>query len=249
MRRLLDSLRNYVMLFGRMAKTKYKEYVEKMLIHNKELFDDFRKIHDKYILDQENLQNEYNKIGQRYFRLVASSGYNYLDTKGIVWSHGLKDAVFDGAAFKVVLESPFSEHAYARALASGIKLHHWQEKVDLHHLKEITEKYKVEVKVTSFPVNCSLFFTSEDVFYDPYLWALPEKEERVENHFWVFDFKKIEDRLSYKYECYNLLEKHFNFLFEHGIPLKDFLGENDENYNKLTDEFPQKLIELKKKGY
>ena len=41
-----------------------------MLEHNKELFDDFRKIHDKYILDQENLQNEYNKIGAEIINII-----------------------------------------------------------------------------------------------------------------------------------------------------------------------------------
>ena len=53
-----------------MAKTKYKEYFEKMLEHNKDMFDAFRKIHDKYVLDQEGLQEEYNKIGAEIMNII-----------------------------------------------------------------------------------------------------------------------------------------------------------------------------------
>jgi hypothetical protein len=192
---------------------------------------------------------EHEKVGQSCFRLIASSGFSYLHPAGIVWSHGLNKAISDGALYKIVLESPFSEHAYARALASRITRHHWNERVDLTHLREINEKGNVEIKVTSFPVNCSLFFTRENVFYDPYLWALPNHEDRVENHFWVFDFKKLEDESSKDYECYTHLEKHFDFLFEHAIPLNDFLGQNDKNYNRLTEEFPNRLNGLQRGGY
>jgi len=53
-----------------MAKTKYKEYVDKMLAHNRELFDSFRKVHDRYILDPDNLQEELNEIGKKVMSVV-----------------------------------------------------------------------------------------------------------------------------------------------------------------------------------
>ena len=198
------------------------------------------------------VSEELNRGGHRCFRLVASSGYNYLDVRGNVWSHGLQKAIENGVEFKVVLESPFSEHAYARALASKIDVHHWADKVKIGHLEEISKKYKnLTIRVTSFPVNCSLFFTSENVFYDPYLWALPQKEERVDNHFWVLNFKNLgkNKEIPDGFECYNLLGLHFDFLFEHGVPLNDFLGNNRELYYKQTREFSSKLKHIKLKGY
>lgn len=196
------------------------------------------------------VNREYSRSGHRRFRLIASSGYSYLDTMGNVWIQGLRKAVADGVEFKVVLESPFSSHAYARALACNIDYHHWTKKVDLNHLEQIINEYNnLEIKVTPHPVNCSLFFTSESVYFDPYLWALPEIGERVENHFWVFEFMKSNDskRLTDKYECYSLLELHFEFLYKHSVTLKKFLGPDRKNYYKLSDEFPKKLNHLRKR--
>ena len=45
--------------------TKYKEYVGRMLENNKELFDGFRELHDRYALDQEKYQEEFNKEGEK----------------------------------------------------------------------------------------------------------------------------------------------------------------------------------------
>ncbi len=53
-----------------MAKAKYKEYVEKMLLENKELFDKFKKIHDKYSENQDELQEEFNDIGKSVMEKV-----------------------------------------------------------------------------------------------------------------------------------------------------------------------------------
>ncbi|NIA31906.1 MAG: hypothetical protein GWP06_18595 [Actinobacteria bacterium] len=199
------------------------------------------------------VENEYKRSGHRQFRLVASSGYSYLDKMGNVWSQGLHTAVANGVEFKVVLESPFSSHAYARALACKIDYHHWIDKVNLDYLEPIIQKYRnLEIRVTSHPVNCSLFFTSESVFYDPYLWALPSRiGERVENNFWVFDFIKSSDteRLADLYECYSVLERHFEFLYEHSVSLEEFVGPNRENYSRLSNEFPERLKQLKRKGY
>jgi len=45
--------------------TKYKEYAQKMIEDNKELFDAFKPIHDQYSLDTKGMQQAYNEIGSR----------------------------------------------------------------------------------------------------------------------------------------------------------------------------------------
>ena len=50
--------------------TKYKEYVLKMLEENKEVFDDFRKIHDAYSLNPDSLQEKFNKEGKKILEIT-----------------------------------------------------------------------------------------------------------------------------------------------------------------------------------
>jgi hypothetical protein len=50
--------------------TKYKEYVQKMLSENKELFDEFRKLHDDYALNPNHLQDKFNKEGSKILEII-----------------------------------------------------------------------------------------------------------------------------------------------------------------------------------
>lgn len=43
---------------------KYKQVFQEMLLQNKELFENFQKIHDQYILDPKASQKEFNEKGQ-----------------------------------------------------------------------------------------------------------------------------------------------------------------------------------------
>ena len=158
---------------------------------------------------------------------------------GKVWRAGLDTAVLEeNAKLLVVLESPFSAFAYARATACRLPHHHWVEKVDLHQIETLDSLDNVEIHVTDHPINCSVFLTQDAVFYDPYLWATPKPGEANENHFWVFEFKKA---LDPEYDCYKILKLHFDFLFQESIPLAQFLGEKHTRYNQLTSEFEAKI--------
>ena len=50
--------------------TKYKEYVNKMLADNKDLFDKFKVIHDQYALNPEIWQKRYNEEGEAVLEVV-----------------------------------------------------------------------------------------------------------------------------------------------------------------------------------
>lgn len=50
--------------------TKYKEYVDKMLAENKLLFDSFKEVHDRYGLEPEKWQTEFNEIGEKVMTIV-----------------------------------------------------------------------------------------------------------------------------------------------------------------------------------
>lgn len=50
--------------------TKYKEYVTRMLEAEKELFGEFKKLHDEYSLNQEKLQTKFNEEGKKIVDIV-----------------------------------------------------------------------------------------------------------------------------------------------------------------------------------
>jgi len=50
--------------------TKYKEYFERMLEENKEAFDDFKILHANYGMDEEGLQDKFNKEGEKILKIV-----------------------------------------------------------------------------------------------------------------------------------------------------------------------------------
>lgn len=52
--------------------TKYQEYVNKMIDENKEIFDIFKNLHDRYGLEQEKLQEEFNEIGGKVMQIVRT---------------------------------------------------------------------------------------------------------------------------------------------------------------------------------
>jgi len=49
---------------------RYKEYVLKMIEDNKSAFEDFRELHDKYTLDQDRWQEEFNVEGEKILEIV-----------------------------------------------------------------------------------------------------------------------------------------------------------------------------------
>lgn len=51
--------------------TKYKQYFERMLEVEKDLFDNFKILHDNYNLNPEIFQEEFNKTGERVVQVIA----------------------------------------------------------------------------------------------------------------------------------------------------------------------------------
>jgi hypothetical protein len=203
--------------------------------------------------------------GRRSLRLLASSGYSYLNPNGPVWNDAkLGDKLVNGSMkMTAILESPFADFAITRAMANHLDTHQWQEKQKIENLLELLKYRNITLLVTEVPVNCSLFFTSDDVFYDPYLWPM-KSGKRTENNFWVFEFTRTEDLDR---DCYTILERHFDFCFEKSIRLEDFLftpGMNEKQlygqdftnayksdpekylarYRARTEEFKKKMRQL-----
>lgn len=50
--------------------TKFKEYFDRMLIVEKDLFKEFEDIHDRYVLEPDKLQEELNKKGSEAMKVI-----------------------------------------------------------------------------------------------------------------------------------------------------------------------------------
>ena len=50
--------------------TKYKQYYEKMVSDNKELFENFKTLHDEYALNSDRLQDKFNSEGEKIMEIV-----------------------------------------------------------------------------------------------------------------------------------------------------------------------------------
>ena len=50
--------------------TKYKEYFQKMLNENKEVFDAFAKLHFEYSMDEDGLQTKFNEEGEKVLEII-----------------------------------------------------------------------------------------------------------------------------------------------------------------------------------
>jgi len=53
--------------------TKYEQYFQEMVENHQELFKDFKQIHDKYVLEPEKYQKEYNEIGQEVMNVIRKT--------------------------------------------------------------------------------------------------------------------------------------------------------------------------------
>lgn len=49
---------------------KYKEYIQKMLVENKQVFDKFRQIHDQYALHPNAWRNKFNREGKKVVDII-----------------------------------------------------------------------------------------------------------------------------------------------------------------------------------
>lgn len=53
-----------------MSKVKYKEYFQKMLEQNKELFDEFSEIHARYVVEPIRYQAVFNTFGAKITEII-----------------------------------------------------------------------------------------------------------------------------------------------------------------------------------
>ena len=49
---------------------KYQQYFQEMVEYNRDLFNEFKEIHDKYILEPKEYQDELNDKGEKVLRIV-----------------------------------------------------------------------------------------------------------------------------------------------------------------------------------
>lgn len=67
--------------------TKSQQYFQDMMDYNKELFDEFKDIHDKFALDEKKYRETFNEVGERV-QVVIRKYENLLCSKSEAGKYG-----------------------------------------------------------------------------------------------------------------------------------------------------------------
>jgi hypothetical protein len=145
--------------------------------------------------------------------LLARSGNSYLNINGPNWDNidgfRLKSKIEEKFNVTIIIENPFSENGKIRRRADGNALP-WRD-LSWERIEELNSKYEnLTFLFTGLPIMCSLFFTDNIVFYDPYHFGRLPEQESTKNHFLVFEFNKPSK--YNKISTYNTLKSHFDFI-------------------------------------
>lgn len=223
-----------VMLYGllRLAETKpVLDYLERRAQREQRLsiaFDQFG-IRDLYNMQVDAEAAERNRVtaelidrGQD-FALSGSTGASYLDPKmHRHWPH-VREKLSQGHRFRMLLTDPFCDSKKVRNVLNGV-ISEIDPKLDLANLRRLLQTYpSLEVRVTS-EIYCSVFFTEQDMVYDPY--HLGQIYDRLENRFFAL---RLDDRVDAAGASYfRQLRNHFEYLWTNGTKWDAFLAEHPQ---------------------
>lgn len=151
------------------------------------------------------------------FSLMAESGASYIDPSIRRHWDALKIKIDQGFSFRILLLEPFCSSKKIRNDRNQVRSS-IDPKLKLEAIATICKSYdNVEVRFTNEPY-CSLFFTDNEMIYDPY--HLGQAGERIENYFLAIMFERKDGN---KRNFYNLLKDHFDYLWSNGIRMNDFI--------------------------
>lgn len=162
------------------------------------------------------------------FSLLGLTAASYIDP-GIHrhWDF-LKAKLDDGVPFRLLLVDPYSEEKKVRDKLNNIFTVP-DPKFRLDLVSNLTQRYpNVSVRFTPFNPYCSVFFSEEEMIYDPY--HLGKVEDRIENHFLAFRLKKQVTKP--KFSPFNILKQHFEFLWLTSTDLDTFIKLHPIDLNK-----------------
>lgn len=157
-------------------------------------------------------------------RLLARTGRSYLHVEGKNWRQrfggrfvGVERRLDSGVPMTVILENPYDENGRLRLQADG-ETQPWTD-MPWARLEQLVDRYErnLEVSFTSVPMFCSLFFTDQSVFYDPYHFGTVAQGQPTKNNFLVIEFDNRQSRAGKS--SYATLERHFEFVRQSGMTM------------------------------
>jgi hypothetical protein len=168
--------------------------------------------------DRNSATREIIRNGQ-VFSLVSLTAASYIDaTVHRHWDH-LKKKLDDGAAFRLLLLNPFCAEKEVRDRLNCASPR-FDSKLDLNLIFDIYNRYpNATVRFTSNNIYCALFFSDDQMIYDPY--HLGKIGDRIENNFVAFRvINKRDVQLGHSY--YMILRQHFEYLWSTALGVEAF---------------------------
>jgi len=152
------------------------------------------------------------------FSLLAESGASYLDPAIRRHWDTLKSKLESGLTLRILLVNPFSPAKQVRNTRNNVHSA-IDPKLRLDLIGSVVRQYEnVEVRFTD-EVYSSLFITDTEIIYDPY--HLGKAADRIENYFIAIHIQKTDG--NERRDFYHLLKDHFEFLWNSGLRLSDFV--------------------------
>lgn len=173
------------------------------------------------------------------FSLLAVTALSYIDPDIKRHWDTLKHKLYNGASFRILLLNPFCQEKKLR-----MKLNYDSSTLDpklkLELLIDLYNTFdNVNIRFSSNNIYCSLFFSDDEMIYDPY--HLGKVGDRLENNFFALMLKRISDRpgASSEYSYFSLLKEHFEYLWSTADDFEVFLKRWDKELKKM--ELPRKI--------
>lgn len=157
------------------------------------------------------------------FALLALSATSYIDPGTKRHWDVLRPKLEQGAPFRLLIMNPFCNEKRVRdSLNYGPISFDPRFRLDI--LVSLYNRYRnVDIRIVSHNIYCTLFFSEEEMIYDPY--HLGKVGDRLENNFFAFRLRDISIDTPHSATCgyFNLLKNHFEYLWLNADSFELFL--------------------------
>jgi len=182
-------------------------------------------------------QNERNSVTREIikrgnvFSLVSLTAASYIDTGLKRHWDILKLKLDEGVPFRLLLMNPFCKEKEIRDKLNSISTP-YDSKFRLDIIIELYNKYpNVNIRISSNNIYCAVFFSENEMIYDPY--HVGKIEDRIENYFLSLKIDKMEkENPNSKQSYFNILKQHFEYLWNTADEFEMFLDKYKEYLGK-----------------
>jgi hypothetical protein len=164
------------------------------------------------------------------FSLSGSTGASYMNPGVHRHWNNVRARLESGCSFRLLLIDPFCKSKQLRDRLNGVTSR-IDPKLDLAGLSSLKARYpRLQIHFTD-EVYCSVFFSEDDMIYDPY--HLGQVYDRLENRFLAMRLRDVNVPNGASY--FRQLKNHFEHLWSTGVEWNVFADKYAERLRPYLD--------------